>query len=96
MKTYFRRLNPMFHIDDEGYLVKTSNGERVPDDEPLFILRGRDAVAADTLYHYGRLMIDARCDDLRIFEVGLVTGSFYKFRAEHPGRMKQPGSTKGK
>jgi hypothetical protein len=46
-----RKLNEMFHIDGER-LVKTSNNEPVPDDEPLFILRGRDVVALPGLLGY--------------------------------------------
>ncbi len=96
MKTYYRRVNDMFHIDDEGYLVKTSNGERVPSEEPLFILRGRDALAVETIHYYVGLMIRDGGEPNRMFQLGGMVHDFIKFRETHPERMKQPGSTKGK
>lgn len=51
-----RRVNEMFHVDDEGRLVKTSNNQPVPEDEPVFILRGRDNLSVPTLIHYHKMM----------------------------------------
>ena|SRR5437899_2797914 len=100
-----RKINDMFHTDEEGYLVKSSNGERVPADEPVFILRARDVLAVDTLYFYTELLIKQRPktlfhlaphSDMRIYELGQVVGDFLKFKREHPERMKVPGVTQGK
>ncbi len=91
-----RKLNDMFHVDDDGYLVKTSNGQRVPDDEPVFILRARDALAVPTIHHYVGLSIEQAVDSMRIFQLGEVVGDFLKFKHQHPELMKQPGITKGK
>ena len=46
-----RKLNGMFHIDGDE-LIKTSNGQPVPEDEPLFILRGRDLLAVTAIIAY--------------------------------------------
>ena len=92
-----RKLNEMFHVDDEGYLVKTSNGERVPEEEPVFILRGRDLLAVQTIHHYAGLMIGQDGDiGQRMFELGRVLGEFLKFSKDYPLRMKAPGSTQGR
>jgi hypothetical protein len=90
-----RTLNEMFSIDDEGYLVKTSNGERVPEDEPLFILRGRDFLAVQAIYHYLEEMIESGCDSERIAAVRKVAKQFVDFEVAHPERVKLPGSTHG-
>jgi len=91
-----RKLNAMFHIDDEGHLIKTSNNSIVPEDEPLFVLRGRDALAIETLHHYVALMAGSGGDPQRMLELGYVVHDFRKFSENHPERMKQPGVTRGK
>lgn len=91
-----RKINEMFHVDAGGFLVKTSNDERIPEDEPVFILRGRDVLAGRTINYYAGQMIETGCDHRRIFELGGVFAEFMKFSSKHPDRMKQPGSTRGK
>lgn len=91
-----RKINEMFHVDDEGFLVKTSNGERVLLDEPVFILRGRDRLAVVALNSYVNEMGECGCDWERINAVGKVIQEFYKFAMLNPDRMKFPGVTKGK
>lgn len=89
----------MFHVDDEGYLVKTSNNERVPEDEPVFILRGRDVLAVASIHHYAGLLIGHNgAGDVgqRMFELGAVVHDFMRFKIQHPERMKVPGVTRGK
>jgi hypothetical protein len=91
-----RKLNDMFSVDSEGYLVKTSNGERVPDDEPLFILRGRDNASCDAIGSYIEAMYDAGTPEDRIEQVNAVLDRFRTFAVEHQDRMKIPGITRGK
>lgn len=91
-----RKINAMFHTDDEGYLVKTSNGQRVPEDEPVFILRGRDKLAAIAIDTYITEMERRHCDRDRINDVRTVAKDFLNFEILHPSRMKQPGVTRGK
>jgi hypothetical protein len=90
-----RKLNEMFHVDDEGYLVKTSNNQRVPEDEPIFILRGRDNQAVQTLKLYHSFFTAMNGDPDRLKAIEAVVEAFMKFKLEHPERMKQPGSTRG-
>lgn len=89
-----KKVNEMFHIEDEQ-LVKTSNGQPVPEDEPIFILRGRDALSYDTILAYIHLCENAdppvpfdRLDQLR-----KVAYSFFIFPSN---RQKTPGSTHGR
>jgi hypothetical protein len=88
-----RKLNDMFHIDGER-LVKTSNGQPVPDDEPVFVLRARDQAAVPTLLAY----ID-ECRKLgtpadRIEALVDVEREFFRFSIR--GTTKVPGTTHGR
>jgi hypothetical protein len=88
-----RVLNEMYHIDDER-LVKTSNGQPVPENEPLFILRGRDKVALSTISHYiGECKANGVPDD-RIDSLIQLEKQFEDFADSH--RTKIPGSTHGR
>jgi hypothetical protein len=91
-----RRLNSMFHVDDGYRLIKSSNGEPVPEDEPIFILRARDELALIALNVYHDELLDHGCDLERVRLHEKVIGQFTDFAIEHPDRMKQPGVTKGK
>ena len=88
-----RKLNEMFHIDGER-LVKTSNGQAVPEDEPVFILRGRDVLACWTLGKY----IDAcRFNDVpedRIESLRELKKKFFRYGMDH--NTKIPGATHGR
>jgi hypothetical protein len=89
-----KKVNDMFHIEGER-LIKTSNGQAVPEDEPIFILRGRDALAFDTIMAYIHLCAtaDPPVPDDRIEQLRAVANAFFAF----PGsRLKTPGSTHGK
>jgi hypothetical protein len=47
-------------------IVKRSNGEVIPYDEPIFILRGRDHLAIDLLEQYYALCNDDGCTDYQL------------------------------
>jgi hypothetical protein len=85
-----RKLNDMFHLEGER-LVKTSNGQFVPDDEPLFILRGRDAVAADAIEYYISLCHIAGTPEDRLSALDAVVAQFKAYASK-----KVPGSTHGR
>jgi hypothetical protein len=88
-----RKLNDMFHIEGE-LLIKTSNGEPVPEDEPLFILRARDAAAVPTLHDYVKHCMALGTPSDRFFDLGGVVMEFIKYARAHP--TKVPGSSHGK
>lgn len=74
-------------------IVKTSNGEAIPEDEPLFLARGRDNLALPMLAYFQTLC--AGCSDYQIRANAETIAKFTRFRQEHPERMKQPGITRG-
>jgi hypothetical protein len=78
------------------HIVKTSNGERVPDDEPLFLLRARDRLAIPLLRHFRELCRADGCTTYMLGLCDLTIAQFERFAAEHPEQMKQPGVTRGR
>lgn len=88
-----RKVNDMFHIDGER-LIKTSNGQPIPHDEPIFILRGRDAIAEPTITHYIVLGDQAGMPDDRRQQLLAVRDEFYRYAIMN--KTKVPGITHGK
>ncbi len=87
-----KKLNEMFHIEDDQ-LIKSSNGEPVPIDEPLFILRARDCCAYGALKAYYKLCEEVGTPVDRLDAIFMLIGDFYKYRDTH--KTKVPGSTHG-
>ncbi len=75
-------------------LIKCSNGEAVPEDEPVFILRARDRYALQTLLFYDN--VTRHLNAYHRGGMGDMIVAFEHFRAMHPERMKDPGVTEGK
>jgi hypothetical protein len=74
-------------------IFNTVSGEKIPEDEPLFLLRARDGFALSAINAYQAACEDA-CNDLHLAGIQQVREKFCRFEAEHPERMKQPGITK--
>ena len=87
-----RKLNDMFHIEGEQ-LVKTSNGQSVPEDEPIFILRGRDALAEATIGYYINLCWKMGVPEDRRQQLLAVGEKFHDYAKRKT--TKTPGSTHG-
>lgn len=90
-----RKISNRFSVDGDE-IIKTSNGEKIPHDEPLLILRARDHLAVPLLNIYRQLSIVDGCNEWFLNEQRITLGEFELFAREHPERMKQPGVTKGK
>lgn len=90
-----RRIDSKFHIDGEQ-IIKTSNGDSIPTDEPLFLLRGRDRLALPLLRLYEVLSEVDGCNDYHMNGLRTRIGDFAQFRRDNRERMKQPGITRGK
>lgn len=90
-----RKLNDMFHVDDQLRLVKTSNGEVVPEDEPLFVLRGRDSIAVDAIFLYLLRCKHRGVPKDRLDALKGVLREFLKYKMSHPEALKLPGITHG-
>jgi len=82
----------MFHIDGEQ-LVKTSNGQPVPEDEPVFIIRARDKNAVETLTHYIWLCRMSSTPEDRIADLYEVVDRFKSYANTH--QTKTPGWSHG-
>lgn len=80
---------------------------RFPDDEPLFVLRGQDRFALDTLDAYaarcaentraaadpsGYVIEGEPVQDAHMQAVGRTTMAFRHFQNNHPDRIKTPDS----
>ena len=89
-----RKIGSKFHIED-GEIIKTSNGQPIPRDEPLFLLRARDYLALPLLLHFRELSLADSCTDYHVTGLTDVIAKFQAFAREHPERMKQPGCTRG-
>ena len=90
-----RAIDPKFHIDGDR-IVKTSNGDEIPEDEPLMLFRARDWNALKALYEYREKCLADGCNDFQMQGIWDRIHAFEQFRQDHPERMKQPGVTKGK
>lgn len=90
-----RQISNRFSVDGDE-IIKTSNGEPIPHDEPLLILRARDRLAIPLLKIYQQLSIVDGCNSWFLDEQLITIDQFEQFAREHPERMKQPGITKGK
>jgi hypothetical protein len=76
-------------------LVKISNGEAIPEDEPIHIFRARDKYALDALKIYLEISRESGCNDYHEKGVMDQISRFEKWRDEHPEKMKIPGITRG-
>lgn len=90
-----RKLDEKFHVDGDK-IVKTSNGEAIPDDEPVFLIRARDRLAIRALYAYQALSANDHCNDYHFEHLNKDIKAFEQFAKDHPERMKQPSITRGK
>jgi hypothetical protein len=90
-----RKISNRFSVDGDE-IIKTSNGEAIPHDEPLLILRARDRLALPILRMYRELSIVDGCNDWFLGELLKTIADFEDFAAKYPERMKQPGVTRGK
>lgn len=74
------------YVARNGHIVNRKTGEVIPDDEPLFILRGKDIRALDTLRSY--LSMIENPAHRTVVEGRMV--DFDAFARAHPERMKEP------
>lgn len=76
-------------------IVKTGNGEEIPDNEPRILFRGRDRLALPMLKYYRQLCVADGCTDYQTESIDRMIAEFQEF-ADLSTTMKQPGSTRGK
>lgn len=94
----FRRIDEKHHLaigaDREPIIVKTTNGQSIPSDEPIILFRGRDKLAVKMLKYYRDLCVDDGCTPFQLESMNKMIGEFQDF-ADTSSTMKQPGSTSG-
>lgn len=85
----------MKHSIEGDRIIKTSNGQEIPEHEPTILFRGRDHLALPMLKHYRQLCIDNGCTDYQMESMDVMIARFEAFTKLHPEVMKQPGVTRG-
>jgi hypothetical protein len=79
---------PKYGINTAGRLFKRSTGIEIPDSEPVFVLRAKDAKALAAMSYYQSIC--EHTDHKTV--VGQRMHDFAIFRAAHPELMKEPTS----
>lgn len=63
---------------------------QIPDDEPVFILRGKDKLAVAAVRYWMDLAYRAKVNDEKMMKVQDHLNAMQLFAIEHPDRMKIP------
>jgi hypothetical protein len=91
-----RDIDSKFAVSTDGKIYKKSNEEIIPDDEPLFLLRGRDVLALELLGSYERISRSYLCNEYHLKKLKETIAGFIKFQKDYPERMKMPSITEGR
>jgi hypothetical protein len=62
----------------------------IPDDEPVFVIRGKDLLAIETVERWIDLAKEAGVNDEKMAAVGQHYIAIFNFQTEHPERCKIP------
>jgi hypothetical protein len=62
----------------------------IPDDEPIFILRGKDKLAFQTIMNYQSMAVSRRCPEAFIGDLDKVLERFEEWQDQHSELMKLP------
>jgi len=89
-----KQIDLQHHIERER-IIKTSNGELIPENEPTILFCGRDRLALPMLSFYRELCLKDGCTDYQLASMDEMIRRFEKF-AEASSTMKQPGITEGR
>ena len=77
-------------------IINRATGEPIPDDEPIFILRGKDDFAIDALLAYLQRIRLGGCDDEHILAVVNRLKDFYRFVLDKSSRFEIQDTELGK
>ena len=75
-----------YGLNNEGRLCNIATGKPIPDDEPIFIFRAKDAVSEQTLHYYLTMAVT---EDHKS-AIRQRIQDFKDFRVNNPDRMKAP------
>lgn len=84
-----------FEEGDRLALVKISNGDPIPEEEPVHIFRARDKFALPALEHYLLICRSGGCNDYQEDGVLSQIKRFKEWQEENASKMKLPGITRG-
>lgn len=88
------------YVDANGFvqinIVKKTNGQVIPHNEPTILFRGRDKLALPMLKHYRRLCQNDGATEYQLESIDKMILAFQQFEQNNPQVMKQPGITMGK
>lgn len=90
-QTLKTKQEPKYQI--KGAIVNRQSGVAIPDDEPIFILRAKDATAVATLGFY---LAQAKGADSPVESLQAIQKrieQFQHFAEQYPERMKNPDTT---
>jgi len=73
-----RKLDGKYHITEDR-IVNTSTGAIIPEDEPLFLFRAKDALAISTLVAYKQMCINTDCKPEQIAGVEREINKFRNY-----------------
>ena len=90
-----REIDQKFHVEGDE-IIKTTNGEVLPDDEPLFLFRARDRLALTALRAFEAASQADGCTEYHMKGIWSAIDKFTKFQEKHSNRMKQPGISDGR
>lgn len=77
---------PKYDVNADGLIYNRETGEVIPADEPIFILRARDKLAALVISYYLKL-----CSKRKFVKaIKERLHDFVNFAHSHPERMKDP------
>lgn len=62
----------------------------IPQDEPIFIIRGKDELAVMAVIHYRNLAAGAQCTRSFLDDLAEVREDFRRFASEHRDKMRRP------
>lgn len=88
-------IDTKYHVEGDQ-IIKTGNGQPIPDDEPMILFRAKDRLAIPMLRAYRAICVEDGCTDYHLNGLDKLIQDFGTFKEAHPERMKQPGSTMGK
>lgn len=83
-----RSQEPKYFINEKGRLTNRSTGKPIPDEEPVFVLRGQDKHAIEALAAY-RASVS---DPVHGMVVAQRIADFCAYAEGYPERMKEPDS----
>ncbi len=78
---------PKYTVNAQGRIINRATGVAIPDDEPVFILRAKDKVAADAIRQYAYLLPLSTTHTMVVVS---RAHDFERFAYANPERMREP------